>query len=110
MTLFLEFFNLQENKTQIFEITKNILEKNILEFHEFLEKKKESIKLKKQLKNSNWKNFLYEEEDLNLEKEKTNIENVGFICTIVSFFEKSIKSMNKKLAIEMILGMKEKSR
>ncbi len=70
----------------------------------FLEKKKEAIKIKKQLKNSNWKSFLFEEEDLNLEKEKTNIENIGFICTIICFFEKGIRSMNGKLAIEMIVG------
>ena len=101
---FLEIFDFKEKYQEIFNITQNIMAEISSEILDFQAKKKEMISAKKLLKSSMaWNEYLFKDEENELEKEKMNSKQIEIIISCIDFFIAGLRSTKNHDVFEKLL-------
>ena len=94
----MEIFDLNEKCSEIKVISQQILHETCNEILLFQAKKKEMINAKRKLKNNIlWNEYLFKDEENELEKEKMNSKHIELIISLIDFYADAFSSKNREI-------------
>lgn len=104
MKFFLEIFDFKDKYQEILTTTQDIFSEVSSEILEFQAKKREMLQAKKKLKASiAWNEYLFKDEENELEKEKMNSKQIEIIISCINFYIAGIKSPKNSEIFQKIL-------